>query len=260
MTPTDPRLCVTWWGHAFTTLELGRTQVALDPLLPDRLGHLRRYAASPAAHAAHADAVLVSHQHHDHLHRPSLRRFPPGVPVVLPRGAERLLSRDRTADAVPVSPGDVVEVAGVRVEVLPASHDGRRHPWARRDAPALGFRISGGGGSAWFPGDTELREDMREVAEVDLALVPVGGWGPTLADGHMPPGAAAEAVARVGARWAVPVHWGTFWPRGLRHVARANHRHLFHTPGERFVEEVRERGLTTRPVVLDPGERRQLLG
>jgi L-ascorbate metabolism protein UlaG (beta-lactamase superfamily) len=95
---------------------------------------------------------------------------------------------------------------------------------------------------------------------VDLALVPVGGWGPTLADGHMPPGAAAEAVARVGARWAVPVHWGTFWPRGLRHVARANHRHLFHTPGERFVEEVRERGLTTRPVVLDPGERRQLLG
>lgn len=253
-------LALTWWGHAFTSLELGAARVALDPLLPDRLFHLHRYAPGPADHATDAGLVLVSHLHQDHLHRPSLLRFRPGTPLVLPRGGEQYLGSTLSRHAVPVEPGDEVEVAGVRVEVLLASHDGRRHPWSRTTPPALGFRLTGGHRTVWFPGDTSLRDDMRDVAPVDLALVPVGGWGPTLAHGHMDPDHGAEAVARVGARWAVPVHWGTFWPRGLRHVARANHRHLFHTPGERFVAALRERAPDTEPLPLAHGVRRVLAG
>jgi L-ascorbate metabolism protein UlaG (beta-lactamase superfamily) len=256
----DPGLALTWWGHAFSTLELGATRVALDPLLSDRLFHLRRYAVGPTDHAADADLVLVSHLHHDHLHRPSLHRFPPGTPLVLPRGGEQYLGAALARHALPVAPGDKVEVAGVRVEVLPASHDGRRHPWSRTAPPALGFRLTDGRHTAWFPGDTSLRDDMRDVAPVDLALVPVGGWGPTLVHGHMDPEHGAEAVARVGARWAAPVHWGTFWPRGLRHVAKENHRHLFHAPGERFADALRERSPETEPVPLAHGVRRVLAG
>ena len=103
--------------------------------------------------------------------------------------------------------------------------------WLAHGPPALGFRVSNEAGSFWYPGDTELRDDMADVEPVDLALVPVGGWGPTLATGHLDPDEAAAAVRRVGARWAVPVHWGTFWPFGLRRVARANHERLFTTPG-----------------------------
>jgi L-ascorbate metabolism protein UlaG (beta-lactamase superfamily) len=154
---------------------------------------------------------------------------------------------------VPVSPGDVVEVAGVRVEVLFASHDGRRQPWSHDDPLALGFRFGNDAGSCWYPGDTELRDDMAEVDPVDLALVPVGGWGPTLPSGHLDPDEAAEAVLRVGARWAVPVHWGTFWPAGLRHVARANHERLFVSPGPRFARALAGSGVEA--VVLAPGER-----
>jgi L-ascorbate metabolism protein UlaG (beta-lactamase superfamily) len=253
-------LALTWWGHASTTLEMGATRVALDPLLPDRLFHLRRYAASPAAHAAEADVVLVSHLHHDHLHRPSLRRFPSGTPLVLPRGGERYLDAGLARHSLPVAPGDELDVAGVRVEVLAASHDGRRHPWSGTEPPALGFRIADGGHAVWFPGDTSLRDDMHDVAPVDLALVPVGGWGPTLVHGHMDPAHGAEAVARVGARWAVPVHWGTFWPRGMRHVARTNHHHLFHTPGERFADALRERSPATEALPLEHGVRRVLAG
>jgi L-ascorbate metabolism protein UlaG (beta-lactamase superfamily) len=69
----------------------------------------------------------------------------------------------------------------------------------------------------------------------------------------MHPEHAAEAVARVGARWAVPVHWGTFWPAGLRRVARANHHRLFITPGERFAEAMA--ASETEAVVVAPGER-----
>jgi L-ascorbate metabolism protein UlaG (beta-lactamase superfamily) len=246
-------LAVTWWGHASATVEAGRSRVAVDPVLTDRLMHLVRFAMTPAAEASVADLVLISHLHHDHCHLPSLARFGADVPILVPRGGERLLARLGPERLVPVAPGDVVERAGVRVEVLPATHDGRRQPLSRVSPPALGFRIESDAGSWWFPGDTELRDDMASVGPVDLALVPIGGWGPTLADGHMHPEHAAEAVGRVGARWAVPVHWGTFWPVGLRRVAPSNHQRLFVSPGERFVLALDGSG--TEVVLLAPGER-----
>ncbi len=246
----------TWWGHATCTVELGGTRVATDPVLVDRLVHLVRYPATPAPAAADADLVLVSHLHHDHCHLPSLARFGADVPIVVPRGAEPLLASLAGDRLVPVSPGDVVERAGVRIEVLPATHDGRRHPLARSRPPALGFRVSCDAGSFWYPGDTELRDDLADVDRVDLALVPVGGWGPTLSEGHLDPREAATAVTRVGARWAVPVHWGTFWPAGLRRVAPANHDRLFTTPGPRFAEALAGSDIEAR--LLAPGERADL--
>jgi L-ascorbate metabolism protein UlaG (beta-lactamase superfamily) len=243
-------LAVTWWGHASTTVELGGVRVALDPLLDDRLFHLRRHGTSPRAEAAVADVVLVSHLHADHCHVPSLARFAPDVPVVVPRGAEALVGRRLSRDRLlPAEPGDVLDVAGVRIEVLGATHDGHRLPWSRLVAPALGFRLEVGGASAWFPGDTELRDDMADVAPVDLALAPVGGWGPTLGAGHMGPDDAAAATLRVGARLALPVHWGTFWPLGLDRVQRENHERLFVTPGSRFAA-----ALAGSDVVVVPAE------
>ena len=248
-------VAVTWWGHATATVETGGSRVVTDPVLVDRLLHLKRYAVTPAREAVEADLVLISHLHHDHCHVPSLARFGAEVPILVPRGGEKLLAGIAGDRVVPVVPGDVVERAGVRIEVLPATHDGRRHPWSRErpPPPPLGFRVEGEGGSWWFPGDTELRDDMHDIAPVDLALVPIGGWGPTLEDGHMHPEHAVEAVARVGARWAVPVHWGTFWPAGLRMIARANHQRLFTTPGQRFAEAMA--GSPTEAVVVAPGVR-----
>jgi L-ascorbate metabolism protein UlaG (beta-lactamase superfamily) len=229
-------VALTWWGHASATVEVGGTRVVTDPLLSDRLLHLRRYAPSPPAEASDADVVLVSHLHHDHLHLPSLCRLRGDVPILVPRGGEALLRSVGAGRVRPVSPGDVVDVAGVTVSVLPATHGGGRGPHSRLHAEPVGFRVDGSGGSFWFPGDTDLRDDMRAVGRVDLALVPVGGWGPTLAHGHMGPGDGAVAVLMVGATTAVPVHWGTFWPVGLGRLARANHHRLFTTPGRRFVE------------------------
>jgi L-ascorbate metabolism protein UlaG (beta-lactamase superfamily) len=243
----------TWWGHSTATVELGGTTVVTDPLLGDRLLHLRRYAATPGPAAAEADLVLVSHLHRDHCDLPSLARFGASVPIIAPRGADHLLAGLAGDRLVLVEPGDVVERAGVRVEVLAATHDGRRHPLSRVRPPALGYRFANDAGSCWYPGDTELRDDLSEVAPVDLALVPVGGWGPTLADGHLDPDEAAEAVRRVGATWAVPVHWGTFWPAGLARVLPANHHRLFTEPGPRFAAALTGSGI--EPVLLAPGER-----
>ena len=229
-------LAVTWWGHSTVTVEMGGVRVLTDPLLSDRLLHLRRHGPSPAPEAATADLVLVSHLHADHLHLPSLRRLPTTAVLVVPRGSRGLLGGVGVARVVEAAPGDHLDLAGVHVEVLAAHHDGRRLPGSRHRGPALGFRVHDDDHSWWFPGDTGVDHDAAEVAPVDLALVPVGGWGPTLGHEHLDPEEAAEAVRLVGARWALPVHHGTFWPVGLRLVHRANHHRLFVTPGPRFAE------------------------
>ena len=101
---------------------------------------------------------------------------------------------------------------------------------------------------------------MTDIEPVDLALVPIGGWGPTLADGHMHPAAGADAVSRIGARWAVPVHWGTFWPQGLHRVARANHHRLFVSPGQQFVDAMAELAPATEAVLAGHGDRLAFAG
>jgi len=227
-------LAVTWWGHSSVTVELGATRIGTDPLLVDRFAHLRRHGVTPAPAAADLDLVLISHLHGDHLHVPSLRRVDPRAPLVVPRGASALLTGLGRRDVIEVAPGDRLDVAGVTIEVLAAQHDDRRHPLSRRRAPAIGFRVDDGVRSFWYPGDTGRDPAMAEVDPVDLALVPIGGWGPTLGDEHLGPEDAAIAVDLVGAAYALPVHHGTFWPVGLKTVHRANHHRLFVTPGPRF--------------------------
>ena len=218
-----------------------------DPVLVDRLFHLRRYGVTPRPEARSADLILLSHLHGDHIHLRSLRQYPRDLPVVAPHGALRLLRRLGLEDVRTVAPGDVVEVAGATIEVLPATHDDRRSPLSQLRGPALGFRVEAGERSFWFPGDTGLRDDMADVRPVDLALVPVGGWGPTLGPLHMDPDEGAVAVARVGARWALPVHWGTFWPVALSKITPLDTRRCSPPPA---------RGSPTRCGRTLPGSRR----
>ncbi len=253
----DPgALAVTWWGHSSMTIDLPTVQVATDPLLSGQLYHLRRATAPPPPSAALADVVLVSHLHHDHLHLASLDRFDPDVPVVVPRGAPRGVKGLGRRRRVEVAPGDSVDVAGVRVDVLPAHHSGRRSVLERGgDVPALGFRFTDGSASCWYPGDTGLRVGFRDVGPVDLAAVPIGGWGPTLGDEHLDPEEAVAALAQVGARWALAVHYGTYWPLWMRRLRPGNHRRLFVSPPQRFRQAVAASGLDVVPLTPAFGER-----
>ncbi|GGT56761.1 MBL fold metallo-hydrolase [Streptomyces purpureus] len=226
---------VTWWGHATCTVEDSGVRVLTDPLFVRRLAHLRRRrGALPPARAAAAEVVLVSHLHADHLHLPSLSRLAPGTLLVVPRGATRAvpgLRRLRGLRITEVGPGDEVKVESLAVRAVPALHDGRRLPVGPHRSPALGYVISGAA-RTYFAGDTGLFDGMAEaVGPVDVALLPVGGWGPYLGHGHLDAGRAARALATLGARAAVPVHYGTYWPIGMDGIRP----HEFHAPGDEFV-------------------------
>ncbi|KDQ70640.1 MBL fold metallo-hydrolase [Streptomyces halstedii] len=231
---------VTWWGHATCTIEDSGVRLLTDPLFARRFAHLRRRRGEvPPPQAAVADAVLISHLHSDHLHLPSLSRLAPGSPLIVPRGAVaavpglRVLRRVRGLRITEVAPGDEVAVGALRVRAVPALHDGRRLPVGPRRAPALGYVVEGEA-RTYFAGDTALFDAMAEaVGPVDVALLPVGGWGPYLGHDHLDAVRAAHALALLAPRSAIPVHYGTYWPIGMDGIRP----HEFHSPGDEFVRQ-----------------------
>jgi len=248
------RTKVTWWGHSTTWLEESGVSLLTDPLLTNRLIHLKRMAGATPVLPGPPDAILLSHLHADHFHLPSLRAVPGEPTLIVPRGAAAFVAHELGASwarrCVELAPGEETTVGAVKVRAVKAAHDGGRGPWSRLRAVAVGYLIEGAY-RTWFAGDTGLFDEMSELAPLDLALVPVGGWGPTLGSHHhLDPRAAAETLRRVKAGWAVPVHYGTFWPIGLSGVRQ----HMFADPGAEFARLAARTAPDTQVRVLAHGE------
>ncbi|WP_306215959.1 MBL fold metallo-hydrolase [Actinoplanes sp. RD1] len=247
-------ISVTWWGHSTMWLADSGVSLLTDPLLTDRLFHLRRMAGATPELPGAPDAVLVSHLHADHFHLPSLKAVPGSPLLVVPRGSAGFvakgLGRAWADRCVELAPGEETTVGAVTVRAVPAAHDGNRGPWSRLTSRAMGFVVEGAA-RTWYGGDTGLFDGMSELGPLDLALVPVGGWGPTLgAEGHLDAADGAEALRRVKAAWAVPVHYGTFWPIGMGRVRP----HMFSGPGEEFARVAATTSPDTHVRVLAQGE------
>ena len=101
-----------------------------------------------------------------------------------------------------------MRVGNVDVVATTAVHDGSRMRWTE-DLGAVGFVVEGSA-RVYFAGDTDIFDGMRGLAErIDVALLPVWGWGPDVGEGHLDPEGAAKAAALLAPRVAVPIHWGT---------------------------------------------------
>jgi L-ascorbate metabolism protein UlaG (beta-lactamase superfamily) len=205
-------------GHATVLVEMAGTRIVTDPLLRGRVAHLRRTVPLPSVPGLlHPDGVLISHAHLDHLDLPSLRRLSPSAArVVLPLGWRKLARRAGIRDVIEVEAGDRVALGGIDVLATPARHDGHRLLPFGRARSALGYVVEGPE-RVYFAGDTDIFEGMRELAwQLDVALLPVAGWGRRLPSGHLDPERAARAAAMLKPRYAVPIHWGTYASPGVR--------------------------------------------
>jgi L-ascorbate metabolism protein UlaG (beta-lactamase superfamily) len=240
---TDHRL--TYLGHATTLVELDGVRLLTDPVLRRRVAHLRRSTPVPAP--GEPDAVLISHAHLDHLDRASLRQLPKDCAVLVPRGLGPLVSAlgfDRVQELVP---GDELPVGQVVVRATRADHGGRATPG--RPAGAVGYALLGSA-RVFFAGDTDLFDEMDGlVPDLDLALLPIWGWGPSIGPGHLDPKRAARAAALLGARRAVPIHWGT-----LRPFYRSPRASFLSEPAVAFADAAKRLAPECEVHILAPGE------
>ena len=204
---------VTWLGHATVLIELDGTRVLTDPVLRPRVAHLRRQGATPDL-PDRLDAVLVSHLHHDHADRGTLRMLPEGTQVIGPGGMTRIVEGSREVTA-----GDEVTIGSVRVDCN-AGGDMRAIAPRSRDRPAnRSASCSTARRASTSPGTPTCspRWSRSASAGLDVALVPIWGWGPRLPAGHLDPDSAAQATRLLAPRAVIPIHGGPYVRIG--HVA-----------------------------------------
>jgi L-ascorbate metabolism protein UlaG (beta-lactamase superfamily) len=240
---------VTWVGHATALVELDGLRLITDPILRSRVGPLRRHGAPPPPDIAEdLDALLISHLHHDHTDVPSLRRIDRRVPVLAPRGAAKLLTGLGFTSVLELAPGDSTAVGAITVTAVEADHPTERR--FDRGGEAVGFLIDGSR-RVYFAGDTDLFDGMGELGPgLDLALLPIWGWGTSIGAGHLDPERAARAAELLSPKVAVPIHWGTLYPLGLARLRPGPLRE----PPNWFAAAMRELAPQVEARVLSPGE------
>ena len=240
---------LTMVGHSTVQVELDGVTLLTDPLLRDRVLLLR--AARPPGYRPPRlapDAVLLSHFHRDHYDPRSLQLFDRSVPVVGPPGTRARLAKRGFANAVELEPGETTTVGGVTVRATPAVHG----PGA-----ALGFLLAGSA-RLYFAGDTDLFPEMAELGAegLDAALLPIGGWGLRVPEGHLDPPRAAEALRLLRPRIAVPMHYGVLRPLGARGFVDRR----VGTPEVAFTQLAHEIAPDVDVRVLEPGESLEVEG
>ncbi|MGO4257561.1 MBL fold metallo-hydrolase [Marmoricola sp. RAF53] len=244
-------LALTWLGHASVVLDLDGVRITADPLLLKNNGPLRRLGPPPERSAWEGtDTVLISHLHHDHAEIRSLRMMP-GVPVLTAEQNATWLRRKGIVGALGIDGGwQRVGDSPVEVHLTRADHHAR--PMPHRPNGVNGHLVRGSDRTLWLAGDTSLFDEIADLPEIadrpiDVAVVPIGGWGPKLSEGHMDGADAAEACRILGARYAVAVHWGTLHPPFMG-------RPWMERPFVQFADALREKAPDCELIALRPGQ------
>ena len=244
---------VTYIGHSTTLIEMDGLKLLTDPLLRKFIGPLRRQCPLPDPDTLNPDVVLISHLHGDHFDMASLKKLDRNVHFIVPKGAGTYLKMRKFSQVTEIESGESITIGEIKVSATRAVHGGRNLPWTPVVDP-LGFLIDGSF-EIYFAGDTDLFDEMAEIGQqLDLALLPVWGWGPNLGDGHMDPERAAEALNKLKPEMAIPIHWGTYCPIGLDIF----HPRFLSQPPLEFTNHARSIAPEIDVRVLEPGQSMEL--
>jgi L-ascorbate metabolism protein UlaG (beta-lactamase superfamily) len=213
-------LAISWAGHASWVVRVGGLTVLTDPVWSRRiLGTPPRITpvGVPWADLPPVDAVVISHNHYDHLDAPTLKRLPRDTALFVPAGLARWCRRRGFTRVTELDWWESAELAGVRFEFVPAHH------WSKRTLTDTCRSLWGGwvisdpvGQRLYFAGDTGYGHWFREIGRrhpgIDIALLPIGAYAPRrlLRPVHTDPEEAVQACLDVGARVMAPMHWATF--------------------------------------------------
>ena len=240
-------LRATWLGHSTVLLEIDGFRILTDPVWGERIGPFsfagpKRFHAAPTAIEAlpSLDAILVSHDHYDHLDYPTIRALArSGAPFYTSLGVGAHL------EAWGVAPSRIVELDWWEEAIL-VSRGGAALSFTATPSRHFSGRASGSGtnGTLWsswvmrtdrhrvfFSGDTGLTRELEEIGRrlgpFDLVMLEVGAHHPAWGEIHLGPANALEAHAMLGGGTLLPVHWGTFdlalhpWEEPAEHLAVA---------------------------------------
>ena len=220
------RLRITWLGHSTMLLETGGVRVLTDPVFGDRASPVsfagaRRFHAVPATidQLPPLDAVLLSHDHYDHLCHESMRALAKRrVPIVTSLGVGAHLERFGVDPAVITEldwwESHTLPGSAVSFTATPAQHFSGRSLTDRNATLWSSWVIQTNEHRAFFSGDTGLTDELTTIGQrlgpFDVTMLEIGAWHPSWGDIHLGPANALRAFEMLGGGTLLPVHWGTF--------------------------------------------------
>lgn len=220
----DDRL---WWlGHATVLLRINGLYLLTDPVLSQRASPLsfagpERKTPSPIhINELHQlDAVLISHNHYDHLDRSTIRqivrRFP-NTQFFVPLGLKQWFTRRGIRDVTELDWWQSITLQGMTFTAVPEQHWSMRSFWDRNRSLWCGWIIESSHLRIWFSGDTGYTAGLADIAlfrgPLDAALIPIGAYSPRwfMSSHHMDPQQAVTLWQQLGRPFTVPIHWGVF--------------------------------------------------
>jgi L-ascorbate metabolism protein UlaG (beta-lactamase superfamily) len=210
---------VTWVGHATTLVRTGGRAVLIDPLWSEKIPGARTRLTPPGLdwdRLPAIDAVLITHDHSDHLDRPTLRRLPRDTTVLVPARVGAWFRRNGFTTVIELDWWERASAHGLELTLVPAHHWSGRGPFSLYASLWGGWIItSPGGHRVYHAGDTAYGPCFRRIGErfpgIDLAIMPTGSFAPRWfqSSAHIDPQHAVRACAEAGAARMLPVHWGT---------------------------------------------------
>ena len=225
----DPQsgLRATWLGHSSVLLEIDGHRVLTDPVWgprasPSRIAGPKRFQPPPVPlkQVPTVDAVVVSHDHYDHLDYPTIRALSKytNVPFVTSLGVGAHLQ------SWGVAPERITELdwwethripgTGLTVTAAPSQHFSGRGLKDRNATLWSSMVMRGPNHSVFFSGDTGLTTEYTAIRDrlgpFDLVMLEVGAYHPSWGDIHLGPDNALKAYQLLGGGAFLPVHWGTF--------------------------------------------------
>lgn len=224
--PPESGLRVTWLGHSTLLIEIDGRRVLTDPVWglrasPSRLAGPRRFQPVPLPLRAlpPLDAVVISHDHYDHLDYPTIRQLrkrPLTFMTSLGVGAHLEAWGVPAERIVELDWWESHALAGtdLTITAAPSQHFSGRTPKSRNTTLWSSFVIRSPRHTVFFSGDTGLTGEYAAIRErfgpFDIVMLEIGAFDPAWGDMHLGPDNALEAARLLGAGVLLPIHWGTF--------------------------------------------------
>jgi len=222
--PPASGLRVTWLGHATSLVEVDGHRVLFDPVWSERASPLsfsgpRRWYRPPLAldDLPPLDAVVVSHDHYDHLDLPTVRALDAkGVTFFVPLGVGAHLAYWGVEEAriVELDWWESRAVGDLTITCTPARHASGRTLLDKDEQLWAGWALVGPSHRVYYSGDTGLFPAMKDIGArlgpFDVTLIEVGQYHSAWPDWHIGPEQAVTAHRWVNGRVLLPVHWGLF--------------------------------------------------